>query len=444
MTEESQNRTNPIKDFFTRKIWSQEIDEKNIFWRVLSNTSKVLVIATRRFFDDRVIRRAADLTYSTLFALVPILALIFAIARGFGFENIVNDLLRNGLIDQDKVDTLMEFIESYLQFAHSDRGMFVGIGLLILLWSVFALANGIEINLNSIWQLKKTRKVSRKITDYFSLLLLIPIAIICLSGLSVLASQILTGTEGYELLGGFLKFLINAMPYLIAGLIFTGFFMFMPNTKVRFKYAILPGILSGIVFQVFQNLYFQGQLKLSGYNAIYGGFAALPLFLLWCNISWTIVLFGCELTYVSQNNDYFNYYTEPGKFSRYHKDYYSLLILNLIARRFADSQMPYNSLQISRELHIPLRITLKSVYNMIDANLIETISTDVQEKEQCYIPAFDINRMTVAVVIDHLNRAGHCDLSLAADSPVCETLKQFEKERANQSGAIWDTPIAEL
>ncbi len=438
-----EKKSNPIRDFFKVRIWSQEIDEKNIFWRALANTSKVLTITTRRFINDRLMRRAADLTYSTLFALVPILALIFAIARGFGFENIVTGLFDKGLIGKNAEATIIEFIESYLQFTHGDKGLFVGIGLLILLWSIFALANGIEVNLNYIWQLKKTRKIFRKITDYFSLVLLIPISIICLSGLSVLASNILQSTERYELLGSFMKFLINAMPYLIAGFIFTGFYMFMPNTKVRFKYAVLPGFLTGILFQVFQNLYFSGQVHLTNYNAIYGGFAALPLFLFWCNISWNIVLFGCELTYVSQNNDTFNYYYEQGRFSRYHKDFYSLLILNLIARRFRDGET-LNSLQISRELHIPLRITLKSIYNMIDAHLIEVVSVEAYEKEQCYIPAFDINRMTVAVVIDKLNSSGKSDFTLAGDNPLCEKLKQLQDFGADSENPIWNTPVADL
>ena len=441
--KKADRKGNIVKDFFTKKIWEQEIDEKNILWRALSNTSKVMVIAVRRFLDDRVIRRAADLTYSTMFALVPILALIFAIARGFGFENIVTGLFDKGLIGKNAEATIMQFIESYLQFAHGDKGLFVGIGLLILLWSVFALANGIEVNLNYIWQLKKTRKITRKITDYFSLVLLIPIAIICLSGLSVLASNILQSTERYELLGGFMKFLINAMPYLIAGFIFTGFYMFMPNTKVRFKYAVLPGFLAGILFQVFQNLYFSGQVHLTNYNAIYGGFAALPLFLFWCDISWTIVLFGCELTFVGQNNDYFNYYREPGKISRYHKDFYNLIVLNHIARQHREGRAP-SSLEISKELHIPLRITQKSIYDMIDAGLISVISTEVYEKEQKYMPAYAIENMTVAFVLDKLNLSGYSDLSLAGDSPICEKLRELQESRAHQSGPIWDTPIADL
>jgi len=437
-------RFSKIRDFFTHTIWSPDINEASFILRAISNTVKVVAIAVRRFIDDRIIRRAADLTYSTLFAIIPILALIFAVARGFGFENIVEELLNKGIIGQNEtVDTIMAFIDSYLKFTHN--GLFVGIGLLILLWSVFALANGIEVNLNFIWKLKKTRKVTRKITDYFSLLLLIPIAIICLSGLSVLASGILTRTSGYQLLGGFVKFLIQAMPYLLAGFIFTGFYMFMPNTKVRFKYAVIPGFFAGLLFQLFQNLYFHSQLMLSNYNAIYGGFAALPLFMLWCNISWAIVLFGCELSFVSQNNDLFNNYSEPERFSRYHDDFYSLFVLNLIARRFADIQSPLTAQQIARELHIPLRTAFRSIYSLIDAGLLESTSSGQNQIEATYLPASDIGKMTVAKVLARLNSSGFSNYDFPDKSGhAYKTLKQLEDSRTNMSGDIWDTPIANL
>ena len=324
--------TERLKMFLTKDIWSFNYYQKGPLRRAVANTVKVVAIAVRTFLDDKVMTRAAALTYSPLFAIVPILALIFAIARGFGFENIVTSLFNSGIIGQnDNVDTVMKFIDQYLQYTSS--GAFIGIGLLFLLFSVYSLADGIETNLNSIWHVKKARGMGRKITDYFSLILLIPIGIICLCGLSVLASSILTRMQGFQLLGGFLKFLIKAMPFLLAGLILTGFYMFMPNTKVKFKYAIIPGIIAGCLFQALQNLYFQRQFSLSSYNAIYGGFAALPLFLLWCYISWSIILFGCQMAYVSQNNDNFNYFKEPEKISRRHQDYYSLMVMALICKR---------------------------------------------------------------------------------------------------------------
>lgn len=431
-----------LKRFFTRTIWSFDIDNASFLQRAVSNTAKVCVIAVRRFLDDKVMTKAAALTYSTLFAIVPILALIFAIARGFGFENIVTSLLENGIIGQnDTVDTITQFIDQYLEYAHT--GAFIGIGLLFLLWSVYSLADGIEDNLNSIWQVKNSRKMSRKITDYFSLLLLIPIAIICLSGLSVLASSIMTRMQGFVLLGGFAKFIITALPYLVAGLILTGFYMFMPNTKVKFKYAIVPGFVAGCVFQVLQNLYFQGQLSLSSYNAIYGGFAALPLFLFWCNISWSIILFGCELSYVSQNNDSFTYYKEPEKISRHHQDFYALMVLSCICKRFNAKLPAMKPACIARELHIPIRMVNSALNDMTDAGLIESVNVEGEE-DLHYAPAYDTAQITVRHFFSALNHCGFEDTSYAPDCKLVERLKSIDEARKCLSGGIWETPVAEL
>ena len=121
-----------VKTFLTKDIWSFEFYQKGPLRRAIGNTVKVIVIAVRTFLDDKVMTKAAALTYSTLFAIVPILALIFAIARGFGFENIVTSLLKNGIIgENESLNTVMQFIDGYMQYVSS--GAFIGIGLLFLL-----------------------------------------------------------------------------------------------------------------------------------------------------------------------------------------------------------------------------------------------------------------------------------------------------------------------
>lgn len=431
-----------FKQFLTKDIWSFDMNHPGPIRRAIGNTVKVVVIAIRTFLDDKVMTKAAALTYSTLFAIVPILALIFAIARGFGFEKIVTNLLENGIVSQnDTVETVMRFIDGYLQYASS--GAFIGIGLLFLLFSVYSLADGIETNLNSIWHVKQARGMGRKITDYFSLLLLIPIGIICLSGLSVLTSSILSRMNGFQLLGWFSQFLVHALPYLVAGFILTGFYMFMPNTKVRFKYAIIPGFIAGCLFQLLQNLYFHGQLSLSSYNAIYGGFAALPLFLFWCNISWSIILFGCELAYVSQNNDNFNYFKEPDKISRKHQDFYCLMVISCICKRFNRHEPALTRKELADELQIPLRYVISALDTLQESRLLETVVGDM-EKGPAYVPATDTSSLTVVRVIAAINTSGYCDLDHALHSDIRESLLQIDNARRTLSGDIWNTPVAEL
>ena len=431
-----------VKKFVTKDIWSFELYQKGPLRRAVANVVKVVVIAVRTFLDDKVMTKAAALTYSTLFAIVPILALIFAVARGFGFENIVTSLLQNGIIgENESLNAVMQFIDGYMQYVSS--GAFIGIGLLFLLFSVYSLADGIESNLNAIWHVKKSRGMGRKITDYFSLILLIPIGIICLSGLSVLASSIMSRMQGFQLLGGFVKFLVFAMPYLLAGLIFTGFYIFMPNTKVKFKYAVIPGFIAGCLFQVLQQLYFSGQLALSSYNQIYGGFAALPLFLFWLNISWSIILFGCQLAYVSQNNDHFNYFKEPDKISRKHEDFYCLMVMSLICKRFNEHKPALTRKELADQLHIPLRYVVSSLDTLTDAKLLETVLKG-DEREPAYVPATDTKQLTVVKVLAAINNSGYCDIDHALDSNIREALLKIDQERKSLSGDIWSTPLADL
>ena len=486
MAEKKSDEKRPFKErlkvFLTKDIWSFDLNRRGPLLRAVGNTVKVVVIAIRTFLDDKIMSRAAALTYSTLFAIVPILALIFAVARGFGFENVLNTLIDEGIVNSDStlvvtepvmnadslaiayndvisgdsistaaqvtetttnetLKTVMQFIDGYMQYVSG--GAFVGIGLLFLLWSVYSLADNIEGNLNQIWHIKQARGMGRKITDYFSLIILIPIGIVSLSGLTSFVKMRLTAMEGYLLLGGFVQFLIVALPFLIAGLIFTGFYIFMPNTKVKFKYAVIPGFIAGCLFTVLQNLYFSGQLALSSYNQIYGGFAALPLFLFWLNISWSIILFGCELSYVSQNNDNFNYFKEPEKISRRHQDYYCLMVMSCICKRFSKHLPALNRKELAGELKIPIRYVISSLDILAEAGLLETVLQS-DEREPAYVPSTDPTKITVVFVLSKINNSGYCDLDHAMESEIRGALLKIDDERKHLSGDIWSTPLAEL
>ena len=486
MAEKKSDEKRPFKErlkvFLTKDIWSFDLNRRGPLLRAVGNTVKVVVIAIRTFLDDKIMARAAALTYSTLFAIVPILALIFAVARGLGFENVLNTLIKEGIVNSDStlvvtepvmnadslaiayndvisgdsistaaqvtetttnetLKTVMQFIDGYMQYVSG--GAFVGIGLLFLLWSVYSLADNIEGNLNQIWHIKQARGMGRKITDYFSLIILIPIGIVSLSGLTSFVKMRLTAMEGYLLLGGFVQFLIVALPFLIAGLIFTGFYIFMPNTKVKFKYAVIPGFIAGCLFTVLQNLYFSGQLALSSYNQIYGGFAALPLFLFWLNISWSIILFGCELSYVSQNNDNFNYFKEPDKISRRHQDYYCLMVMSCICKRFSKHLPALNRKELAGELKIPIRYVISSLDILAEAGLLETVLQS-DEREPAYVPSTDPTKITVVFVLSKINNSGYCDLDHAMESEIRGALLKIDDERKHLSGDIWSTPLAEL
>ena len=244
--------------------------------------------------------QAAALTYSTLLAIVPMLAVVFAIARGFGYNKYIEVWFRQMLSSQPQIaDVLVGFVNSYL--VHTKSGIFLGVGLVFMLYTVLMLVNNIEETFNQIWQVNSSRPVVRSVTNYLALFFLFPILVIVSTGMSVFLVTIAKQMDGYEVLGPMVRKLLDLSPYMMLSLFFILIYKYMPNTKVKLSSAIVPGILAGIAMQLLQLFYIHSQIWVTGYNAIYGSFAALPLFMLWVQISWTICLFGVQLTYTNQN-----------------------------------------------------------------------------------------------------------------------------------------------
>ena len=232
-----------------------------------------LYLTIRFFTEKRVMTQASALSYSTLLAIVPILAVVFAIARGFGYNKYIELWFRESLSTQPQVaDIIVGFVNSYL--VHTQSGIFLGVGLVFMLYSVLMLISNIEDTFNQIWQLSSTRPIIRSITNYL---------------------------DGFRILGPAIRRMLSLAPCVLMSLMFIILYVYMPNTKVRFSSAIVPGILAGIAMQVLQLAYIHSQIWVTGYNAIYGSFAALPLFMLWIQISWTICLFGAQLTFTNEN-----------------------------------------------------------------------------------------------------------------------------------------------
>ena len=393
-----------IKTFLLDDIWRVTDDEVSKKRGMIYNAIKIVTLSIKEFVERRVVNKASALTYNTLLAIIPILAILFAIARGFGFANLLEDQFRSGLSSQAQAaETILTFIDSYL--SHAKSGIFIGVGLILLFYTVLLLTYNMERTFNSIWQVKKPRSLYRKITDYFSMLLLLPLLILLSSGISIFISTFVKNIQEFALLAPIVKFLVRLTPFVLTWGMFTALYIFMPNTKVKFKYAVLPGILAGSAFQAFQYLYIGTQIWVSRYNAIYGSFAAIPMFLLWTQISWSICLYGAQLCYVAQNLRNFSFSKETENISRRYHDFLCILIMSLICKRFHTDLPPYTAESLSDEHKIPIRLTTTILYELQDMHMI--FETPVEDDEEmAYLPSVDINRMSVAMLLSRLDREG--------------------------------------
>ena len=434
---------NKLYDFFTVKIWGVkhgDVSPLRYFWYTIL---KKLILAIEFTTTKRITSAAAALTYSTLLAIVPILAVVFAIARGFGYNKYIEEWFRDSFSSQPQAaETIIGFVNSYL--IHTKSGMFLGVGLIFMLFTVIMLISNIEQTFNYIWQVKRPRSVFRTITDYSSMFLLVPIVIVITSGISIFFATIFKQIEDTILLGPLMQFFLQAMPYMLMSGVFIALYVFMPNTKVKISCAIAPGILAGVAMQGLQLFYIHSQIWVSSYNAIYGSFAALPMFMLWVQISWLICLFGAELCYASQNMEEFAFRTKAEDLSQRYKIMLCLVLGSRICRRFAEGGKPYSALGLKLATGIPIRIVNELLYELAHAKIITEITSGDKGEETFYQPAECLSRLSVGTLVDRLEADGRWTINIDLKMLSSDTWKTVIANRTNYLNSQRDILLKDL
>ena len=246
----------------------------------------------------------------------------------------------------------------------------------------------------------------RKFTDYFSMMLIAPILIIVSGSATVFISSALRSmTDKYLILGyvgPFISFLLKLSPFVLCWFLFTLVYMVIPNTKVKFKSALIGGIIAGSIYQLTQMGYFILQLELIDVNAVYGSFAALPLLFIWLRVSWIALLLGAEISYAHQNVHKFQYDLDLAQISANDKKILSLLITHLLIKNFSKEEKPLTDNDISQHLAIPVRVIRQILYELVDCRLVSELRT-ANDKEFAYQPGTDIHLMTIQYVVEKID-----------------------------------------
>lgn len=390
--------------FITIDIWRIAVYDEKGKHGFLVLFLKTVILSIRGFVEGRMNIRASALTYYSMFALIPILAFVFGIARGFGFDNVIIKVLAEKFPSQGNfIELLFRMVESYLN--HAKGGVFVGIGICFLMWSVLNVFTQIEISFNEIWKIKKNRTFVRRFTDYISLMLLVPFLIIITSGLSIYFKYVINLFDGSYIVSPALKTILAILPFVITWLVFTMLYIIMPNTKVKFINAAVAGLVAGGAFQIFRSLYVYGQSWATSYNAVYGSFAALPLLMLFIQISWFIVLFGAEISFAGQSVRNFEYEKDVKTISHRYYEFVMLAITQIIIKKFERGEDPLTLSQLSNEYKIPLRLVTVMTNKLCRAKiLVETVNP--KDNGITYQPALDINKITVAHFFDMIDSYG--------------------------------------
>ena len=394
-------RLSDIITFFTDTVFRKGAGEyRNPVARWAVRQYKLLFYTVQGLSSHGTMVRSAALTFYTLMSLVPVVALVFAVVKGFGLaEGLEQNLYEVLPQSPEVIDYVVDFAQKAL--ARTQGGWVALVGVLTLFWAVIKVFGSIEDAFNNIWEVRSTRSAARKYGDYIAVVVVAPILWVISSSMGNYAAEIL-GVAGSPAL----EVLSRAGSLVVAWVMFTFIYVVLPSTKVRFTAALTAGVVAGTAFVLFQWGYVYLQRWMTSYNAIYGSFAALPLFLLWMQISWEILLLGGELSFAYQNVARFDEERESLLVSYDCRRKLMVGVMVLVSRAFRDGRGAVSFSEIRDRLDVPTRIMNNILYTLVQARMLNEIRTEGTDYDLEYAPARDISTLRVYDILSAVDSHG--------------------------------------
>ena len=376
--------------------------------KILNRFRRILWFSAKRYNSDNHSQRAVALTYYTVFAIVPMAALLFGIAKGFDLDvKLRMELSRQLSQHQEILEWVCKFADTTLKQAQG--GIVAGVGVVALIWTVLWLAGNIEKAFNDVWGLPSRKNIFRKFSDYLALILLTPMVLVIVGASGVaLRSFLNKSASALPELGSAVPTLLmlaaDLSPLMISIIVFTLIYQLAPNTRVRFGSALLAGIIGGILFQVLQDGFIFLQTNIFKYNRIYGTFAVLPLFLVWLQWSWQIALFGAEVGFVSQNIDSGIFDGNGNSLDNLRiRRVTQLACASLIYKRFSEGSGATTLNALARKVDLPETALESQLRELTERKVIYMSRGD---EDACFTPGFPTESFTAMECIRTLDGAG--------------------------------------
>ena len=404
-----------LKFFLKEGIWHLRINEYPFWQRGGIKFLRIVILSVRDYTRKQLVLRASALTLFTIMSIVPVIAMIFGIAQGFGLEAYLTAQLNKAFSSQPEIlNNLLTYVHNIL--GRSRGGLIAGMGFALLIWSVLQVLGNIENAFNSIWYVEVPRTWTRKFTDYLSIMLIAPLFIIVSGAVNIfITTEITHFAADIAFMGSWASNLIivsiKFVPYLSTIMSFFLLYLVLPNTRVKPKSAFYAGLVAGIIFQIFQWAYISFQYGVSNYNAVYGSFASIPLFITWLQFSWIIVLVGAEISYSVQNIQDFEAELQNRSISHKQRMLYSINLMRIIAIRFKEAKHPLEISELATQVEIPIKICKDLLSHMQKCDLIEQ-TYDRHKKTVCYVPALDLSHLTMGFIINKLESFGATKVDL--------------------------------
>lgn len=359
-------------------------------------SARIAYCVTRDLLEGQLTLRAMSLVYTTLLSMVPLLALSFSVLKAFGVHNQIEPLLfdflsRMGGQGVEIGQTIMGFVNNV------EVGVLGAAGLLLLFITVISLIQKIERSCNYIWRIEHSRQLSRRFSDYLSVILVGPVLIFTSIGIlaSIKNAVIVQYLSSFFLVGDAIHLVGTLLPYVLTIGAFCFVYIFMPNTKVNFKAALLGAVIAGFLWESTSWLFASFVASSGNYSAIYSSFAILILFMIWLYLGWIILLLGANIAF---------YYQYPSVISSAdgcqcaepaHQEQLVLQLMYLIALNLTQGKPPWTSSQLSKAIGQPIDLITDCLQRLVNSQLLSKAG----DKQQHWLPIRDIAEIRIIDIL---------------------------------------------
>lgn len=377
-----------LSDFLRNEVWHDPKDAGRLYF-FYYQTVRIILLTIHGLKNRMILLRASALSYTTLLAIVPLLAIAFSMLKGLGFQSRLEYVLINFLTAEQEELTkqIMEYI------SNTNFKALGAFGTALLIYASVMMLSNVERTFNELWGVARQRTIPRKISNYISVLFLGPFLMVLSTAMiaSFSSNTVVTALMGYDIFEQSFLLFSKIVPHATLWIAFTVMYILMPNTRVRFVPALIAGIICGSVWEGAFRMYTDFNIGLTKYNTIYGTFAVLPIFFIWLYISWLIVLIGAQLSYAIQNVRSYQQEIQFYNVGYARKEEMALSIMLKVSSLFHKGLVHMGVEELSDALDVPVRLIREITQKLCDRGLLQEIFGD----EITFQPSMNIERISV-------------------------------------------------
>lgn len=396
----------------TRIVWETPLDTMPWAERFGITILRFVHVLIRDLVDGQLTLRAMGLVYISFLAVVPFLAVSFSVLKGFGVHNQIEPMLLTLL--EDLGDKGIEITRNIIGFVDNIKvGVLGSLGLALLFYTVISLLQRIERAFNYIWRVVENRPLSQRFSDYLSVVLVGPVLLFSAIGMraTVENASVVQKLMEYKVFGKMLEVSGTYLPYLLIIVAFTFIYVLVPNTKVKFRAALVGGIAAGTMWVTTGWFFGEFIANSAKYTAIYSAFASLIVLMIWLYLNWLILLIGCSVAYYFQNPEQCNLQSRIIRLSNRMKEKMALLIMSLVGQNFYQNRDPWTLEGLAKQLHVGSDACGLLTKSLVSAGLLVTTS----DQPPSYMPAHSLETIGLKEIVNAVRTSGEtANLSLKA------------------------------